>query len=72
MEILIFQTDIQSEDKVSHLEPVFNTHSDILNWSVDLEDIDNVLRIEAKTNLTENTVIELVTKHGFHIKTLMD
>lgn len=50
---------------------MFNTHFGIINWSVDLEDIDNVLRIEAKTNLTENTVIELVKEYGFQIKTLI-
>lgn len=72
MEILIFQTDIASEEKVAHLETVFNNHADIINWSVDLEDIDNVLRIEANSSLTENTVIEMVKKHNFSIETMLD
>ncbi|WP_298421877.1 hypothetical protein [uncultured Kordia sp.] len=72
MEILIFQTDIASEEEVMHLKTVFNNHSDIINWSVDFEDIDNVLRIEANSNLTENTVIKLVKKQKFNIKTMLD
>lgn len=72
MEPLIFRTDIKSKKKVKSLKPIFNTHTDILQWSVDLEDIDNVLRIEAKPNITEDTIIDLVKAHGFYIKVLTD
>ena len=72
MEILIFQTDILSEEKVAVLEPVFNNHTDILSWSVDLEDIDKVLRIEANASLTEKAVIELGKAHDFTIEVLAD
>ncbi|WP_420573698.1 hypothetical protein [Kordia sp.] len=72
MEILIFQTDIKSEEKIASIEPVFNNHDDILNWSIDLEDIDNVLRIEANSTLTEKAVIDIVKQHYFTIKTLTD
>ncbi len=72
MELLLFRTDIKSKKKVKALKPVFNNHSDILKWSIDLEDIDNVLRIEATTNLSEKDVIDLVRIKGFYIKTLMD
>lgn len=72
MEILIFQTDIKSEEKVASLEPIFNNHVDILNWSVDLEDVDKVLRIEANTCLTENAVIELGKAYDFAIQVLAD
>ncbi|WP_109301244.1 hypothetical protein [Aquimarina sp. AU474] len=72
MEILIFQTDIKSKKKVNSLKSVFNNHSDIIRWSIDLEDIDNVLRIEATTNLLHEDVIDLVKIKGFYIKTLTD
>ncbi|MBJ2174528.1 hypothetical protein JBL43_09785 [Aureibaculum sp. A20] len=72
MELLIFKTDIKSRKKVKSLRPIFKKHSDILQWSVDLEDIDNVLRIEATDNLTENEIIDLVQLNGFYIKTLPD
>ncbi|PKV53119.1 hypothetical protein ATE84_5254 [Aquimarina sp. MAR_2010_214] len=72
MELLIFRTDIKSKKKVKSLKPVLNNHSDIIKWSIDLEDIDNVLRIEATTNLSEVDVIDLVQIQGFYIKTLSD
>ena len=72
MEVLIFCTDIKSKKKIKSLRPVFNNHSEIIKWSIDLEDIDNVLRIEATTNLFEEDVIDLVKVKGFFIKTLSD
>jgi len=72
MEILIFQTDIKSAENVTILEHIFNNHADILNWSVDLEDIDKVLQIEANAGLTKNTVIELGKAHDFAIEILAD
>ena len=72
MELLLFRTDIKSKKKVKSLKSVFNNHSDILNWSIDLEDIDNVLRIESTKNLTEKDVIGLVEMNGFYIQTLTD
>lgn len=70
MNLLIFQTDIKSKKKVKSIKPILNEHSDILKWSVDLEDIDNVLRIEATDNITETDVINMVRPHGFYIKIL--
>ena len=72
MELLIFKTDIKSKKKVKSLKPVFNSNKDIISWSVDLEDIDNVLRIESTKNLSEQDVIGLVQTNGFYIKTLPD
>ena len=70
MELLIFQTDIKSKNKVKSIEPILNNHSDILKWTIDLEDIDNVLRIEATTNLLKEEVIDLIKDKGFYIQTL--
>lgn len=72
MPLLLFQTDIRSKKKVKSLKPTLNKHSDILKWSIDLEDIDKVLKIEATTNITENDIIEIVQMHGFYIEILTD
>ncbi|MCK0136089.1 hypothetical protein [Arenibacter sp. S6351L] len=72
MELLIFQTDIKSKKKVKSISPILNGRSDILKWSIDLEDIDNVLRIEATENLLEEEVINLAKVKGFHVKALSD
>ena len=66
MKLLIFQTNIDSKQKVETVQPLFNNHNSILDWSVDTEDIDNVLRIEARENLHETDVINLMTTQGFY------
>ena len=72
MELHIFRTDIKSKKKLKSIKPVLNNHTDILTWSIDLEDIDNVLRVEARTNLSEEEVINLVQVKGFYIETMAD
>tara|TARA_R110000796_G_scaffold35017_3_gene90177 strand:- start:165686 stop:165901 length:216 start_codon:yes stop_codon:yes gene_type:complete len=71
MKLLLFRTDIKTKKKVNSLKPLFNTNV-ITNWSVDTEDIDNVLRIEAKENLNESDVIELIEASGHLCEPLPD
>ena len=72
MKILIFKTDIQTKQKVNIVKPLFNKHPSIIVWSVDTEDIDNVLRIEAADDMVEGEVIELVEPTGLHCEVLPD
>jgi len=72
MKILIFRTDIKTKKKFKAIKPFFNKHPNISNWSIDIEDIDNVLRIEATENLIESDVINLTKTHGFYCETLKD
>ena len=70
MNILIFKTDIETEQKLERVEPLFNNHPVILNWSVDTEDIDNVLRVEATQEAEERDIIYLVQACGFSCEEL--
>jgi hypothetical protein len=72
MKLLIFRTDIKTKKKVKIIKPLFNNHSGIINWSIDLEDIDNVLRIEAVENFNETEVINLINMRGFYCDVLTD
>ncbi len=72
MNLLLFKTNIKTKKKVKTIAPTFNNHVGISNWSVDTEDIDNVLRIEAEENLKENDVISLVENNGFSCMVLAD
>lgn len=72
MQVLVFRSDIESKEKIRYLEPLFNKHSDVLKWSIDVEDIDNVIRIEATPNLTEADVIEMIQMNGFKIEPLTE
>lgn len=70
MNIFVFKTDILSKQRVKTLIPIFNKMSDINNWNVDIEDIDNVLRIEIKGKLKENDIMNLVRTRGFNCELL--
>lgn len=72
MEVLVFKTNIQSKKKVQRLEPILNAHKSILDWSIDYEDIDNVLRIESINKLSESEVIGIIHQHGLYSEALKD
>lgn len=72
MKLVILKTNIRSKRKVNRIKPIFNNMPSILNWSIDTQDIDNVLRIEATENLHEVDIIHLIKKYGFYAEALSD
>ena len=72
MNLLIFRTDIKTRNKVKTLNPILNKLAFITDWSVDTEDIDNVLRIEASEDVKENDIIKLIKTSGFYCEALPD
>lgn len=72
MKLIILRTDIKTRKKVKTVRPLFNSLPTIKRWSVDTEDIDNVLRIEAEDNTEESDIIHLVKTYGFYCEALPD
>ena len=72
MHVLVFSSNIELENQFIGLTTSFDKHFGILKWSIDIEDIDNVIRIEATENITEVDVIKLVKMNGFKIEPLPD
>ena len=72
MNLLIFKTDIHTKRKVSLLKQHFKRVPSIIDWNVDTEDIDKVLRIEANETLKEQDVIALMKTQGFYCEPLND
>lgn len=70
MKLIILRTNIKNKKKVKRIKPILNKHPHIISWSVDIEDIDNVLRIESTNQLFENEVIELIENNGFQCEDL--
>jgi len=62
--ILIFKTNIRTEFDKERIQSVLDAHDTILQWNVDLHDIDCVLRIVSET-LTPMQIIKLVRHNGF-------
>jgi len=72
MNIMVLKTDIKTRKKVNKIRPILNHHPIIRRWTVDTQDIDNVLRIESNTELTEAVVIQLLRSIGFYGEALPD
>lgn len=69
MNILIFKTDIKTKKKVRKIKKLLDKNPNISKWNIDLDDIDNVLRIEARI-ITEDDIIALIKSQGFHCEEL--
>ena len=72
MKLFIYGTNIDTEDKVRSIYRLFNQDNNIINVSIDLEDIDNVLRIETTDFINEYDIITKVKKDGFNCIALND
>lgn len=67
--ILIFKTNIRTENGRQHLKEVLEKHSAIKEWHVDQEDVDCVLRVVSFDYIPE-TIIEVVTQNGYRCSEL--
>ncbi|MCM4154257.1 hypothetical protein DHD05_21935 [Arenibacter sp. N53] len=69
--ILVFKTSVAKKREVKTLKPVLNrliTKNDY--WNFDLEDCDNILRVE--TQLVQvDSVIRALKNHGFYCEELV-
>lgn len=70
--VLIFRTNIETQKSVEAIQMLFNNQSSIINWSIDLEDIDKVLKVKITDTLNENDVKNLVKVKGFYCEALPD
>lgn len=68
--IHIFKTNIETKANVNILKILFRSDPKIKQWSIDLEDIDNVLRIEASRSLNKQDIIKKVKSKGFYCEEL--
>ncbi|MEG0852033.1 hypothetical protein ACHRVK_08950 [Flavobacterium plurextorum] len=69
MNVMIFATNIKTETSKNKIAAFFNTNKSILQWSIDQEDIDCVLRIISE-NLNAGQIIEMLNFLDFDCKEL--
>lgn len=69
--IMVFKTNMNRSIDFIYVKPLLTKHSSIINWSVDLEDIDCVLRIEAINSFTEQDVISLFKDYHIYCEVLL-
>lgn len=70
-DILVFRTNLESEEALETIRPLLDDHPQIMRWNVDHWDVDKVLRVEANS-LAPHAVIQLVQKAGFDCEELPD
>lgn len=71
MDILIFKTDLHSPEIVNLAGTVIQGIHGIRKWNVDMQDCDNVLRIES-TGLTAKQVEHVLQNAGYFCEELQD
>jgi len=69
-EILVFRTSIQPED-AAQLSAALNAETKISHWTIDFNDIDNVLCVHTD-QITASHVVELISRLGFYCEELPD
>ncbi len=68
--LLIFKTDLKTKKRAKLLKTLFNNNPSISTWSVDTEDVDNVLRIDANEEIVEKDIIRLLRTCGVYCEVL--
>ncbi|HKH59925.1 MAG TPA: hypothetical protein VKA49_03785 [Flavitalea sp.] len=70
--ILVFKTNLETEEGIRAVSAALNQHPEIIRWNVDQWDIDKVLRIEACTPSSPSSIIEMIRSAGFVCDELPD
>lgn len=71
MNIFIFKTDIDSEYDIEELDELLAEQETILQWNVDREDVDKVLRIESTAD-NGSVLRQAVVEAGYLCEELAD
>jgi len=69
MDILIFSTSIEKPEQVNKVKPLLTSVPAISGWNFDLEDCDNILRIEAN-DVSPRYIESLLETAGFTCREL--
>lgn len=64
MDIHVLMTNICSQESVVSIGTLLNHHPMVVEWSVDMEDTDRVLRA-VTTSLSQEELIALICSIGF-------
>ena len=64
-----FKTNIKCGGCIAAVTPYLNANNEIKHWSVDTENKDKILTVEAD-NLSGEAVVEIVKKAGYQAEPL--
>ncbi|KYG71875.1 MULTISPECIES: hypothetical protein [Roseivirga] len=72
MKLLIFKTNIANESRIKKVNALLAYNPGLMDWSIDMEDRDKVLRIEAEDQVDESDVMEIVNSWGVECYSMED
>lgn len=71
MDILVFKTNLENPELINRAGPLLQNIHGIRRWNVDMNDCDNVLRIES-TELSPRSVENILQNAGYYCEELQD
>lgn len=69
MQVLVFKTNLMSAACIQQIAPILIEHPHIHRWNVDLQDCDNILRIETE-RLHGRVIEQIIGTAGFYCEEL--
>ncbi|AYL96364.1 hypothetical protein [Mucilaginibacter celer] len=69
MDVLVFATSVTQKRQLSRVQNLLTKEPDITQWNFDLDDCDNILRIEAN-DVSPRYIETLLQKAGIHCQEL--
>lgn len=67
--IHVFKTNIDTETDTKIVGELLDTHEHVIQWSVDISDVDRVLRV-VTSELQQSDIISLINQQGYHCSEL--
>jgi hypothetical protein len=71
MNILIFKTNIRLKKDVGIIRPLLSADESIVQWNVDRDDTDKILRVVSTSN-DPVEIIKTINEAGYHCEELPD
>jgi len=68
-QILVLKTSLAAKSEIKRIGILLDSHPQIVEWNVDLEDCDKVLRV-ACYGLTETDIAEVLRRAGYKAEKL--
>ena len=69
--VLIFKTNVESEEQLQQASLLLNAADFVIKWNIDREDIDNVLRVESSIPHISD-IMKIMVEAGFACEELLD
>ena len=70
MNLFIFKTDLNSNHKIFRLRKVLSNRALIKRWTIDLEDVDKILKVFVTERIQKLELITLLENSGIDFEEL--